>query len=109
MTAGVTAGTACSCCDTVGNLKVGHMVGANPRRQFISQLFGVLAGAVLAVPAYFLLVPDVNILGGEKFPAPSALVWKGVAEVLSKGLAACPPARCGRWASPSWWAWSSSS
>ena len=45
MTAGVTAGAACSCCDTVGNLKVGHMVGANPRRQFISQLFGVLAGA----------------------------------------------------------------
>ena len=91
MTAGVTAGAACSCCDTVGNLKVGHMVGANPRRQFISQLFGVLAGAVLAVPAYFLLVPDVNILGGEKFPAPSALVWKGVAEVLSKGLSSLPP------------------
>ena len=41
MTAGVTAGAACSCSDTVGNLKVGHMVGANPRRQFIAQLFGV--------------------------------------------------------------------
>jgi uncharacterized oligopeptide transporter (OPT) family protein len=91
MTAGVTAGAACSCCDTVGNLKVGHMVGANPRRQFISQLFGVLAGAVMAVPAYFLLVPDVNILGGEKFAAPSALVWKGVAEMISKGLGNLPP------------------
>ncbi len=73
--------------DTVGNLKVGHMVGANPRKQFIAQLFGVLAGALLAVPAYrFILVPNPNILGGEKFPAPSALVWKGVAELLSKGL-----------------------
>ena len=68
MTAGVTAGAACSCSDTVGNLKVGHMVGANPRQQFIAQLFGVLAGALLAVPAYFILVPDANALGGDKFP-----------------------------------------
>ena len=56
MTAGVTAGAACSCCDTVGNLKVGHMVGANPRKQFIAQLFGVLAGALLAVPVYSLIL-----------------------------------------------------
>jgi uncharacterized oligopeptide transporter (OPT) family protein len=91
MTAGVTAGAACSCSDTIGNLKVGHMVGANPRKQFVAQLFGVLAGAMLAVPAYFILVPDANALGGDKFPAPSALVWKGVAEVLSKGLKTLPP------------------
>jgi uncharacterized oligopeptide transporter (OPT) family protein len=90
MTAGVTAGAACSCSDTIGNLKVGHMVGANPRRQFIGQLFGVLAGALLAVPVYFILVPDANALGGEKFPAPSALVWMGVAKVLSQGLSTLP-------------------
>ena len=91
MTAGVTSGAACSCSDTVGNLKVGHMVGANPRRQFISQLFGVLAGSLMAVPAYFILVPDANALGGEKFPAPSALIWKGVADMLSQGLSSLPP------------------
>jgi uncharacterized oligopeptide transporter (OPT) family protein len=90
MTAGITAGAAASCSDTIGNLKVGHMVGANPRRQFIGQLFGVLAGALLAVPAYFILVPDANALGGEKFPAPSALVWMGVAKVLSQGLSTLP-------------------
>ena len=71
----MTAGAACSCSDTVGNLKVGHMVGANPRKQFIAQIFGVFAGSLLAVPAYFILVPDATALGGEKFPAPSALVW----------------------------------
>jgi len=91
MTAGVTAGAAASCSDTVGNLKVGHMVGANPRKQFVAQLFGVLAGAFLAVPAYFILVPDANMLGGDKFPAPSALVWRGVAQVLSQGLKTLPP------------------
>lgn len=91
MTANVTAGAACSTSDTVGNLKVGHMVGANPRKQFIAQLFGVLAGAFLAVPAYFILVPDANALGGAQFPAPSALVWAGVAKVLSRGLETLPP------------------
>jgi len=91
MTAGLTAGAACSCSDTVGNLKVGHMVGANPRKQFIAQIFGVFAGALLAVPVYFVLVPDPNTLGGDKFPAPSALVWMGVAKVLSQGLHTLPP------------------
>lgn len=91
MTAGITAGAAASCSDTIGNLKVGHMVGANPRKQFIAQLFGVLAGAMLAVPAYFILVPDVSALGGDKFPAPSALVWMGVAKVLAQGLSTLPP------------------
>ena len=91
MTAGVTAGAACSTSDTIGNLKVGHMVGANPRKQFIAQLFGVFAGALLAVPAYFILVPDANALGGAQFPAPSALVWAGVARVLSKGISTLPP------------------
>jgi uncharacterized oligopeptide transporter (OPT) family protein len=90
MTAGVTAGAACSCSDTVANLKVGHMVGANPRKQFIAQIFGVFAGALLAVPAYFILVPDASALGGDKFPAPSALVWMGVAKVLSQGLDTLP-------------------
>jgi uncharacterized oligopeptide transporter (OPT) family protein len=91
MTAGITAGASASCSDTVGNLKVGHMVGANPRKQFVGQLFGVLAGAFMAVPAYFILVPDANMLGGDKFPAPSALVWAGVAKVLSQGLSTLPP------------------
>ncbi|MBK6765606.1 MAG: OPT/YSL family transporter [bacterium] len=90
MTAGITAGAAASCSDTIGNLKVGHMVGANPRKQFIAQLFGVLAGALLAVPAYFILVPDVSVLGGDKFPAPSALVWMGVAKVLAQGIRTLP-------------------
>jgi uncharacterized oligopeptide transporter (OPT) family protein len=91
MTASVTAGAACSCSDTIGNLFVGHRVGANPRKQFIAQMFGVLAGAFLAVPAYFILVPDPTMLPTEKFAVPSALVWAGVAKVLSQGLSTLPP------------------
>jgi uncharacterized oligopeptide transporter (OPT) family protein len=90
MTAGVTAGAAASCSDTVGNLFVGHMVGANPRKQFIAQLFGVIAGAFMAVPAYFILVPDPTALPTEKFAVPSALVWMGVAKVLAQGFSTLP-------------------
>ncbi|MBC8205110.1 MAG: OPT/YSL family transporter, partial [FCB group bacterium] len=77
MAANITGGAACSCSDTVGNLKIGHMVGAHPRKQFIAQMTGVLAGAVIWVPAYYILVPDVEILGGEKIPPPSANIWVG--------------------------------
>jgi len=90
MTANVTAGAACSCSDTVGNLYVGYRVGTHPRKQFVAQIFGVFAGALFAVPAYYILVPDANALGGAKFPAPSAIVWAGVARILSQGLHTIP-------------------
>jgi uncharacterized oligopeptide transporter (OPT) family protein len=37
--------------------------------------------------AWALLVPNAEALGGERFPASMAVVWKGVAELLSSGLA----------------------
>ena len=91
MAANVTGGAACSCSDTLGNLKVGHMVGAHPRKQFIAQMFGVVAGATFCVSAYYLLVPDVSVLGGAQFPAPSAIIWAGVARLLAQGLSTLPP------------------
>lgn len=90
MTAGVTAGASASCSDTIGNLFVGYQVGANPRKQFIAQLFGVIAGAMMAVPAYFILVPDPTALPTDKFAVPSALVWMGVAKVLAQGFSTLP-------------------
>ncbi|MBI5058749.1 OPT/YSL family transporter [candidate division KSB1 bacterium] len=90
MTANITAGAAASCADTIGSLKVGHMVGANPRKQFIAQLFGVFAGAAFSVPAYYLMVPDATKLGDAQFPAPAALIWAGVARVLAQGLSTLP-------------------
>jgi OPT family oligopeptide transporter len=86
MTAGVTAGAAASSADLLTDLKSGYLLGANPRKQFIAQFLGVFAGAAVVVPAFYLLVPSPDVLGGEKFPAPSAQVWKGVAELLAQGL-----------------------
>ena len=86
MTACVTAGAASSSADLLTDLKSGYLLGANPRKQFLAQFWGIFAGAIIIVPAFYLLVPTPDILGGDKFPAPAAQVWKGVAELLSQGL-----------------------
>jgi len=86
MTACVTAGAAASSADLLTDLKSGYLLGANPRQQFIAQVFGIFAGALVIVPAFYLIVPTPGALGGEEFPAPAAQVWKGVAELLAHGL-----------------------
>jgi OPT family oligopeptide transporter len=90
MTANVTAGAAIHSADLLTDLKSGYLLGAKPRQQFLAQLFGVGAGTLFCVPAYFLLVPNAEVLG-TKFAAPGALVWKATAEALSRGLSSIPP------------------
>ena len=91
MTANISAGATSHAGDLLTDLKSGYLLGANPRRQFIAQFFGVMAGALMVVPVYFILIPDPNMLGTEKWPAPAALVWRGVAELLAKGVGSLPP------------------
>ena len=64
--------------------------GRKRRKQTISQLFGVLAGTLVCVPAYMLIVSDPTQLGSAELPAPAAQVWAGVAEMLAKGFEALP-------------------
>jgi uncharacterized oligopeptide transporter (OPT) family protein len=96
MTANITAGSCSHAGDLLTDLKSGYILGANPRQQFLAQFFGVLAGGLVVVPAFFTLIPDVSKLGTEQWPAPAALVWRGVAELLAKGVGALhPTARIG--------------
>jgi uncharacterized oligopeptide transporter (OPT) family protein len=91
MTANVTSSIAASSADLLTDLKSGYLLGANPKKQFLAQFFGVFAGTLVAVPGFYLLVPDASVLGGDKFPAPAAQVWKAVAELLGKGVHALDP------------------
>ncbi len=86
MTASITAGAAGSAADLLTDLKSGYLLGANPRKQFLAQLSGTLVGTAVVVPAFYMLVPDASILGTDRFPAPSAQVWKGVAQLLANGV-----------------------
>ncbi|HEY3595047.1 MAG TPA: OPT family oligopeptide transporter, partial [Polyangiaceae bacterium] len=89
MTASITGGASIHAADLLTDLKCGHLLGANPRKQVIAQLWGVVAGTAAVLPAYLLLVNPEEI-GSDRWPVPAAQVWAGVAKVLAKGLAALP-------------------
>jgi OPT family oligopeptide transporter len=96
MTANISAGATSHAGDLLTDLKSGYLLGANPRGQFIAQFFGVAAGSLIVIPVFFILIPDASALGTERWPAPAALVWRGIAELLAKGVGALhPTARIG--------------
>ncbi|MBZ4417228.1 OPT family oligopeptide transporter [Myxococcus sp. RHSTA-1-4] len=96
MSANATGGVGLHSADLLTDLKSGWLLGANPRQQFIAQLFGVVAGAAVVVPVFNILVPSADMLGTEEFPAPASMVWAGVSKLLATGVSALhPTARLG--------------
>lgn len=86
MSANVTGGIGLHAADLLTTLKTGWLLGAKPRHQLYAQLFGVLAGAAILVPAFNLVIPDPSVLGGDDWPAPSCVVWAGVSKAFSGGI-----------------------
>ncbi len=82
--AGIAANSASSSADLLTDLKIGYLLGANPRRQFLAQFWGVFFGTIAIVPIWYLMVPTKAVL--EKLPAPATQTWYKVAQVLTKGL-----------------------
>jgi OPT family oligopeptide transporter len=91
MSANVTGGIGLHAADLLTTLKTGWLLGAKPRHQLYAQLFGVVAGAIIIVPAFNLIIPDPSLLGGEAWPAPSCVVWAGVSKAFSDGIGALHP------------------
>ncbi len=90
MSANVTGGIGLHAADLLTDLKSGYLLGASPRQQFKGQLFGVFAGALVVVPAFWLIIPDPKVLGSEEWPAPSCLVWASVSQTFASGLKGLP-------------------
>lgn len=86
MSANVTGGIGLHAADLLSDLKTGRLLGANPRQQLIGQLVGVVAGALVVVPAFHLLVPRAEVLGTEALPAPAVLVWAAISRALAHGV-----------------------
>ena len=55
-TASITGAGACHSADLLVSMKAGYLVGANPRRQALSQFFGVIAGVLVCIPVYSIIV-----------------------------------------------------
>ena len=93
MAANITAAAAGSSADLLTDLKSGYLLGAHPRRQFIAQFAGIFVGTAATVLAFRAMVPNADVLGTARFPAPAALTWKGVAEALGMGLHTLHPVK----------------
>ena len=87
--AGIAANSASSSADLLTDLKTGYLLGANPRKQFLAQFFGVFFGTLAIVPIWYLMVPTRAKL--ESFALPSTRAWEAVARVLVKGVGELPP------------------
>lgn len=87
--AGIAANSASSSADLLMDLKTGYLLGANPRRQFLAQFFGVFFGTLAIVPVWYLMVPTKEKL--ETFALPATRAWEAVARVLVNGVSELPP------------------
>ena len=96
--AGMTGEISANASNLLSDIKPGYMLGAKPRQQAIGHVIGVLSGALFCVPLFYLLflTPDANgarstaTIVSDQFGQPAALQWKGVAELIAKGLSALP-------------------
>lgn len=93
MSANITAGSAAPAADLLTDLKSGYLLGANPRKQFLAQFFGIFIGTLATVLAFRVMVPTASVLGSDQFPAPAAQAWRAVALALSKGFEALEPVK----------------
>ncbi len=96
MTASISANAAGNSADLLSDLKSGYLLGANPRRQFLAQFMGVIAGTFATVAGFRILVPNAIALNGQtladgtfvqpQYPAPAAISWRAMAELFRDGL-----------------------
>lgn len=90
MTGAITLGASGQCADMMQDLKTGHLLGASPRKQLIAQLCGITAGVCIVVPIFFLFDSVYDIGDSKELPAPSALLWRAVAELMNRGWGSLP-------------------
>ena len=96
--AGMTAEVALNAANLLSDIKPGYMLGAKPRQQAIGHVIGVFSGTLVSIPLFFLLflppdhdgVRSTATIVSEQFSFPGAMQWKGVAEIIAKGVGALP-------------------
>jgi uncharacterized oligopeptide transporter (OPT) family protein len=96
--AGMTAEVSSNAANLLSDIKPGYMLGAKPRQQAIGHIIGIVAGSLAATPLFYLLFlkPDASgarstaTLVTEQFAMPAAVQWKGVADLIAKGVGSLP-------------------
>lgn len=96
--AGMTAEISSNSANLLSDIKPGYMLGGKPRHQVLGHVIGIVAGTLACVPLFFLLFLPANADGvrststiiSDSFAFPAAVQWKGVAEIIAKGVSALP-------------------
>ncbi|MEK2647050.1 OPT family oligopeptide transporter [Bdellovibrio sp. BCCA] len=92
MTAGITSEVSLNASNLLMDIKPAYMLGGKPRHQAVGHVLGIFAGGLVAVPVFYSLFHgDVSMFTSESLPLPSASIWKGVSEVLTKGISNLHP------------------
>ena len=98
ITAGMTAEVASNAGSLLSDIKPGYMLGAKPRQQAIGHCIGIVSGALAATPLFFLLFLPPGADGSrspativsDQFPMPRVMEWKGVADLIARGVGSLP-------------------
>jgi uncharacterized oligopeptide transporter (OPT) family protein len=92
VTASITGEVAGNASNLLMDIKPGYMLGGKPRHQAIGHVLGIFAGALVSVPVFYLAFLNNNPDGliSDDFPMPAAIIWKAVAEILTRGLSELP-------------------
>ena len=96
--AAMTAEVATNASNLLSDIKAGYMLGGKPRHQVVGHVIGIFAGVLACVPLFFLLFlqPDANgvrttaSMISDQFAMPAVMQWKGVAELIAKGVKGLP-------------------
>ncbi len=96
--AGMTGEISANAANLLSDIKPGYMLGAKPRQQAIGHVIGIFSGALVCIPLFFLLflrpgpdgVRSTATIVSEQFAMPAAIQWKGVAELIAKGISNLP-------------------
>lgn len=91
MTAGINGEVALNASNLLMDIKPGYMLGGKPRHQAVGHCLGIIAGALVSVPVFYLLIQnDISKITSESLPMPGAQIWIAVAKVLASGLSVLP-------------------
>ena len=96
--AGMTAEVASNAAVLLSDIKPGYMLGAKPRQQAWGHVIGIFSGGLACIPLFYLLflppdaagVRSASTIVSEQFAFPGAMQWKGVAELIAKGVSSLP-------------------
>jgi OPT family oligopeptide transporter len=96
--AGMTAEVSANAANLLSDIKPGYMLGAKPRQQAIGHVIGIFSGALVCIPLFFLLflppghdgVRSAATIVSDQFAFPGAMQWKGVAELIARGVGNLP-------------------